>query len=104
MASAGVHPSVEGYNESMPRLGRDRQRKKVAYVDAAGRTTEDPLQAVSGEIAEFDDHGRPLGRTRFFLDRSELPWLPVSEPAFLLWVLVGLSLIWVGIGVLLALT
>ena len=62
------------------------------------------MNAVSGEIAELDDHGRPLRRTRFFLDRAELPWLPVSEPAFLLWVLLGLFLIWSGIGLLLTLT
>ena len=82
----------------------DRPGKSVIYVDAAGRATEDPALAVSGEIAEFDDHGRPLRRTRFFLDRSELPWLPVSEPAFLLWVLAGLSVIWVCIGLVLTLT
>jgi hypothetical protein len=79
------------------------RRKVVAYADAAGRSTEDPAQAVSGEIAEYDDHGH-LRRTRFFLDRSEIPWLPVSEPAFLLWVLAGLILVWAGIGLLLTLT
>jgi hypothetical protein len=99
-----VHQRVEGYTGSVARVGRDRKSKTVAYVDATGRATDDPLQAVSGEIAEYDGHGRPRGRTRFFLDRSELPWLPVSEPAFLLWVLVGLSLVWVGIGLLLTLT
>jgi hypothetical protein len=81
---------------------RDRGRsgeKKVVYIGAAGRTTDDPAQAVTGEIAEYDDHGRPLRRTRFFLDRSELPWLPVSESAFLLWVLAALLVIWAGIGV-----
>jgi hypothetical protein len=78
--------------------------KVVAYVDAAGRATEDPARAVSGEIAEYDDHGRPLRRTRFFLDRSDIRWLPVSEPAFLLWVLAGLVLVWAGIGLVLTLT
>ena len=80
-----------------------RPARKVVYSDAAGRATEDPAQAVTGEIAEYDDHGR-LRRTRFFLDRSDIPWLPVSEPAFLLWVLAGLILVWAGIGLLLALT
>jgi hypothetical protein len=80
-----------------------RGARKVVYSDAAGRATEDPAQAVTGEIAEYDDHGR-LRRTRFFLDRSDIPWLPVSEPAFLLWVLAGLILVWAGIGLLLALT
>jgi hypothetical protein len=73
--------------------------KKVAYVDAAGRETEDPGQAVSGEIAVYDAQGSPLRRTRFFLDRSELRWLPVSEPAFLLWALAALIAIWACIGI-----
>lgn len=83
----------------------ERPGSKIAvYVDASGRATEDAAHAVSGVIAEYDDHGRPLRRTRFFLGRSELPWLPVGEPAFLVWVLAGLFLIWVCIGLLLTLT
>jgi hypothetical protein len=70
-------------------------RKKVYYVDVDNRRTDDPEQAVGGEIAEYDIHGRNLRRTRFFLDRSEIPWLPVGESAFLLWV---------GIGIVLSLT
>ena len=76
--------------------------KTVVYVDAAGRTTDDPALAVRGDVVEYDDHGRPLRRTRFFLDRSELPWLPVDEPAFLLWVLVALLMIWACIGIILS--
>jgi hypothetical protein len=84
---------------------RDRRRKVVAYADPTGEATDDPARAASGEITEYDAHGRPLRRTRFFLDRSELPsWLPTSEPAFLLWVLLGLMLVWVGIGAFLTLT
>ena len=79
-----------------------REHKNVAYVDAAGRATEDPAQAVSGEIAQYDDHGQ-LRRTHFFLDRSQIPWLPLGEAAFLLWVLVGFLLIWGCIGLLLTL-
>jgi hypothetical protein len=86
-----------------PRPDPAARRKAVAYADAAGRPTEDPAQAVSGEITEYDDHGR-LRRTRFFLDRSDIPWLPVSEPAFLLWVLAGLILVWAAIGLVLTLT
>lgn len=86
-----------------PRRDRAAPAKVVAYADAAGRATEDPAQAVSGEIAELDAHGR-LRRTRFFLDRSDVRWLPVSEPAFLLWVLAGLVLVWAGIGLVLTLT
>ena len=87
----------------MARADRAARTKVVAYADAAGRATEDPAQVVSGEITEYDDHGR-LRRTRFFLDRSEIPWLPVSEPAFLLWVLAGLILVWAAIGLVLTLT
>ena len=55
----------------------------------------------SGEIVEYDAHGRPRRRTRFFLDERDLPWLPVSEPAFLLWVLIVLMVIWLVIGLVL---
>ena len=53
------------------------------------------------EIVEYDTHGQPRRRTRFFLDQRELPWLPVSEPAFLLWVLIALMVIWLVIGLVL---
>jgi hypothetical protein len=85
-------------------MARVPGRKESFYVDREGRRTEDPSQAASGEVAEYDDHGRLLRRTRFFLDRSELPWLPVSEAAFLLWVLAALVIVWAGIGILLGLT
>ena len=74
------------------------------YVDSEDRRTDDPSKAVSGEVAEYDDHGRVLRRTRFFLDRSEIPWLPVGESALLLWVLAALVLVWVVIGLVLRLT
>jgi hypothetical protein len=72
--------------------------RAVAYTDAEGRSTDDPAAAVRGEIVEYDAHGQPRRRTRFFLDQRELPWLPVSEPAFLLWVLIVLMVIWLVIG------
>ena len=75
----------------------------VAYTDADGCPTDDPSAAVRGEITEFDSHGRPRRLTRFFLDADELPWLPVSEPAFLLWVLVLLVAAWLIIGLMLGL-
>ena len=75
----------------------------VAYTDAEGHPTDDPAAAVAGEITEFDRHGRPRRRTRFFLDEQELPWLPVSEPAFLLWVLVALIAAWLVVGLVLGL-
>ena len=76
----------------------------VAYTDAEGRATDDPAAAVRGELVEYDADGIERRRTRFFLTEKELPWLPVSEPAFLLWVLAALMLVWVGIGIVLYLT
>jgi hypothetical protein len=86
------------------RTGRPTTRRsRVVYRDAEGRETDEPREAVQGEILDYG-HGRPVRRIRFFLDRKELPWLPVSEPAFLLWVLVGLFFIWSGIAIFLTLT
>jgi hypothetical protein len=76
-------------------------RRAVAYTDADGRATNDPAAAVRGEIVEYDAHGAPRRRTRFFLGERELPWLPIGEPAFLLWVLVVLMVIWLVIGLVL---
>jgi hypothetical protein len=75
--------------------------RSVAYTDAEGHATDDPAAAVQGEIVDYDEHGVPATRTRFFLTERELPWLPVSEPAFLLWVLVVLMAVWVVIGLML---
>ena len=75
--------------------------RAVVYTDAEGETTDDPSAAVRGEIVEYDAHGQPRRRTRFFLDERDLPWLPVSEPAFLLWVLIVLMVIWLVIGLVL---
>jgi hypothetical protein len=81
----------------------EAQATSVVYTDAQGLPTDDPAAAVSGEITEFDAHGRPRRRTRFFLDSEALPWLPVSEPAFLLWVLVALIVGWLLVGLILGL-
>jgi len=76
----------------------------VAYTDVHGQPTDDPAAAVHGEITEFDAHGRPRRRTRFFLNEERLPsWLPVSEPAFLLWVLAALIVGWLVVGLILGL-
>jgi hypothetical protein len=75
--------------------------RTAQYVDAEGRPTDDPEAAVRGEIAEYGPHGRLRRRTSFFLTERELPWLPVSEPAFLLWVLAALMLVWIAIGLVL---
>lgn len=68
------------------------------YFDAEGNRTEDPAQAVRGEVLEHDARGRRTRRTWFFIEEVELKWLPVTEPAFLLWVLVLLLGLWLLIG------
>ena len=76
----------------------------VAYTDADGQATDDPAAAVSGEITEYDRHGVPRRLTRFFmLESRALPRLPVSEAAFLLWVLVALIVAWLVVGLILGL-
>lgn len=81
---------------------RPTPARAVAYTDGEGHATDDPAAAVEGEIVDYDAHGTPTRRTRFFLTERELPWwLPVSEPAFLLWVLVILMAVWVVIGLVL---
>lgn len=77
---------------------------RVAYTDAEGRATDNPAAAVHGEIVEFDGHGQPERRTRFFLAERDIPWLPVGEVAFLIWVLVTLMAVWLVIGLVLRLT
>ena len=79
------------------------QRASKTNVDARGRITDDASDAVAAEVAEYGAHGR-LRRARFFLDRADLPWLPVGEAAFLLWVLVALHVLWASIGLALRLT
>ena len=83
--------------------GSDVPRREAFYVDAHGNATQDPAEAVRGEILEYDDAGRAVRRTRFFLDDVEIQWLPVSEPAFLMWVLVFLVIVWLAIGLALGL-
>jgi hypothetical protein len=74
-------------------------RETAYYLDSRGSPTDDPAQAVRGEIVEYDERGRPVKRTWFFLDQVEIEWLPVGERAFLLWVLVFLVVVWFAIGV-----
>ena len=76
----------------------------VAYIDADGQATDDPAAAVRGEVTEYDAHGAPRRLTRFFmLEHRPLPWLPFSEAAFLLWVLVALIVGWLVVGLILGL-
>jgi hypothetical protein len=90
-----------GRAEDQPLIPGAGPARAVAYTDADGRATDDPAAAVRGEIVEYDAHGRPGPRIRFFLSERELPWLPVSEPAFLLWVLILLMAVWLVIGLVL---
>ena len=48
---------------------------------------------------------RPESRRRiwFHVEDMELRWLPVSETAFLLWVLAGLVLVWLAVALVLIL-
>jgi hypothetical protein len=77
----------------------------VTFTDVHGEPTDDAAVAVRGEITEFDPHGRPRRLTRFFmLDADRAPaWLPVSEAAFLLWVLAALIVAWLVVGLVLGL-
>lgn len=90
-----------GRGERQRAARRPTPAKAVAYTDAEGRATDDPAAAVRGEIVDYDAHGAPPRRTRFFLSERQLPWLPISESAFLLWVLVALMGVWVVIGLVL---
>jgi hypothetical protein len=85
-------------------MARGPHRRTVVYRDSEGQPTSDPAAAASGEVVEVDVHGRRAHRIRFFLQREQLPWLPVSEPAFLLWVLAALVVVWVGIATYLSVT
>jgi hypothetical protein len=76
----------------------------VTYTDAEGRPTDDPAVAVRGEAVLYDEHGISRRRTLFVMRQRELPWLPVSEAAFLLWVLVILMLVWLAVGLVLYVT
>jgi hypothetical protein len=58
---------------------------------------------VGGEILEPADDGRAERRTWFRIHEVELKWLPVSEAAFLLWVLAALVLAWLVIAIVLLL-
>jgi hypothetical protein len=74
-------------------------RRGRSLVDADGKPTNDPRRAVSGEYVEYDLRSKRARRTWFRLEQVEIKWLPVGEPAFLLWVLVLLLIVWLAIGV-----
>ena len=68
-------------------------------LHSAGRMTDDAdLQTGLDEANE-----PATQRGRFSFAYVELKWLPVSESAFLLWVLAGLFGVWLLVGYLLGL-
>ena len=84
-------------------MGRKREleRPRVlspVYFDAEGNRTENPAEAVRGEVVEHDPKAGRTRRTWFFIEEVELKWLPVTESAFLLWVLALLLGLWLLIG------
>jgi hypothetical protein len=81
----------------------DDRRLARSLVDAEGRSTDDRRRAVRGELVEYDAKSKRTRRTWFRIEQVEINWLPVSESAFLLWVLVLLIVVWLGIGVALGL-
>jgi hypothetical protein len=88
--------------EARPQPGSDD--RSAGYGDHEADGSDNPAAAVRVPVVEYDSRGRPVRRTRFFLAERELPWLPVSEPAFLLWVLAVFVIVWLFIGVFLKLT
>jgi hypothetical protein len=64
----------------------EHQKYAASVVDAEGTPADEPQRAA---------RQRPA---RFRVEQVELKWLPVSESAFLLWVLATLLVVWLGIG------
>jgi hypothetical protein len=88
--------------EARPQPGSDDSSAR--YGDHEAEANENPAAAVHAPVVRYDSQGRSARRTRFFLAEREIPWLPVSEPAFLLWVLALFVVVWLSIGVILELT
>lgn len=87
----GTSPMTESDPQGEP------HRRETFLLDEQGRRTDDPARAARGEIVDVDSAG---GRRRswFVAGQAKLDWLPVSESAFLLWVLVGLLGFWLLLG------
>lgn len=88
--------------ETRPQPGSNDRAARYGGPEA--EAGENSAAVVRVPVVEYDSRGRPVRRTRFFLAERELPWLPVSEPAFLLWVLAVFVVVWLFIGVFLKLT
>ena len=78
----------------------DETVRLMVYRDAEGNRVENPAAAVRGEIVEPTDTGHSERRW-FRVEEVELPWLRVSETAFLLWVFALLVLVWLVVALLL---
>lgn len=78
---------------------RTRGRGTRLY-DGTGELTTDPKRAVRGEIVEQDAEGTPR-RTWFLIEQVEIKWLPISEAAFLFWVLALFVAAWVVVALVL---
>jgi hypothetical protein len=88
----------------MPPIDPNENRRYAAsLVDAEGNPTDDVRRAVAGELVDSDPKSKRAGRAWFRIEQVEIAWLPVSEAAFLLWVLVLLLAVWLAIGVALGL-
>jgi hypothetical protein len=83
--------------ESDPAQNPEPDRRETVLLDEQGRRTDDPARAVRGDVVEVDGDGRTR-RFWFVASKAKLDWLPVSESAFLLWVLVGLIAVWLLLG------
>jgi hypothetical protein len=80
-----------------------KETQSVVLLDARGNPTADAAEAVRGEVVDHDEAAGQVRRTWFFIDEVEIGWLPVSESAFLLWVLGLFLVIWLVIGLALGL-
>ena len=83
VVAALVHDAGE---QRVPDRLRQRRQRPLQLRPARGGTLLDAFEVA---VRQRD---------------SDLPWLPVGEAAFLLWVLAALVLIWACIGITLRLT
>jgi hypothetical protein len=79
------------------------RRPATSLVDADGNPTYNLHRAVAGELVEYDARSKRTRCAWFRVEQVEIRWLPVSEAAFLLWVLALLLVVWLGIGAALGL-
>jgi hypothetical protein len=78
---------------------REGTMGQARLYDADGRPTTDPARAVTGEVIELDPQNHSSQRSWFRIEWMEFKWLPVSEPAFLLWVLAAFVVVWVVVAI-----